>query len=75
MQLCLRALVYRFYAKDAIAAIAIAVTNAATTAGSSCRCPPLRVSYSFSQAHRRSRIGCARGFSHSFASGLGHHQP
>ena len=78
MQLCLRALVFQSFGEEAAAiatAAATAVTNAATAAGSSCRRQQLRVSYSFSQAHRHSRIGCGRGFGHSFASDLDHHQP
>ena len=80
MQLCLRALVFQSFGEEAAAiatAAATAVTNAATAAGSSCLRQQLRVSYSFSQAHRRSnsRIGCVRGSGRSFASGSGHRQP
>ena len=66
MQLCLRALEYQSYAREAVAAI--------TITRSSCRPPPLE-RCSFFRARRYSRISCARHSSHSCASGLDHPRP
>ena len=61
MQLCLIALVFRFYAKAVVAtaatADATAATPVATAAGSSCRRPLQgRCSFSLVRRHSNSRI-------------------